>query len=606
MRRTGKGRKLAIWVIVLAMAGILTGCGGKTTYEGGNIRVSYDADKWELTYCDTEEYPIFQLTAKESEVVFIALENDGSIIDSFHDSMTGMYGMELDVEAVETVDQWDEKSVRYYTDFLSEQDGDDQCYIISYGKVQDDWLLIAHVQFPADDSGEQNETEKQEVLQILDSLGCSSEAEITGDVEKDEVLQYLAEFVISLKRYEADLAVQDTDQETQGETPAAGEEDTGTSNNDNGRKITDEEAADLQYMEKVKIEDYFGDMSEYEMYAPIGSENDDGFLGYYDHGLSFSAAVYNDGSNAFLYQGLDISVALQKEDWENDPRFSDIQIGEMMANGDDRYVFASARGEDYNGSSYEQNVVFYMNAQGNGVGIQWNLEITELSIDSETYAIVDEIAKCYGVNLDSLAVSGEWAKEDAQWEMERQDVYEPQEGQPELAGIDGYQYLGTTTLSLNDGKINCPVMLPMGWNTNVKEESASSGMHGVRVYVHGYQTISKNYMAEVEDDADRDYRYASEPDEGNQNVRRSEVMAMSGFDQAVYYIVEYDEPDYNGEGYHKRAEAECYIRLEEKYLLNCSITLDSGEYDNATNILLKELETAYGVDLSRYYYEKED
>ena len=83
-------------------------------------------------------------------------------------------------------------------------------------------------------------------------------------------------------------------------------------------------------------------------------------------------------------------------------------------------------------------------------------------------------------------------------------------------------------------------------------------------------------------------------------------MTMSGFNQAVYYIVEYDEPDHNGEGYHKRVKVECHIRLEEKYHLSCSIWLNDEDYDNATNILLKELETAYGVDLSRYYYEKED
>lgn len=95
-------------------------------------------------------------------------------------------------------------------------------------------------------------------------------------------------------------------------------------------------------------------------------------------------------------------------------------------------------------------------------------------------------------------------------------------------------------------------MPPMGWNTRVLEESASASMHGVRIYIHGYRTYSKNYLAEAKDDADSSYRYASDPDEDNRNVKRSEVTTMAGFKEAVYFAVEYDGLDYKGEEYRIR------------------------------------------------------
>lgn len=365
-------------------------------------------------------------------------------------------------------------------------------------------------------------------------------------------------------------------------------------------KISDEEAASLQYMEKVLIEDYYGDKTEYEMYAPIGSDNKEGYLGYIDHGLMFSAMVYSYGIQNFFEEGLQISIDTVIEDWEEYYQYSDIQVSEIMQNGDDRYVFLSARAEDFNGLAYDKKQVIYQNVRGNYVAIEWQLEITERNVDSETYLIIDEISKCYGIYLDDLAVNGEWEKSEAERQMEIQDAYEPEEGESELTKADGYQYMGITTISIDD--INCPIMLPMGRNRNVRETSASSDMHGVYVHICGY--YSKNYQAEAANDADRQYRNISDPDEGNQNVRRSEVMPMLGFNQAVYYVIEYDELDYDGEEYHSRADVYCYIKLDDKRYLSCHIKLSRENYDDATNILLKELETAYGLDLSRYYYGK--
>lgn len=361
-------------------------------------------------------------------------------------------------------------------------------------------------------------------------------------------------------------------------------------------KISDEEAASLQYMEKVMLENYYGDKTEYEMYAPIGSDKLNGTLSYFDHGLMFSAAVYNYETDDAYEDGLRRYLSILKKDY---------QVSEIMRNGDDRYAFLSSQGEDYNGLAYDIKRVIYQDVRENGIAIEWDLQIMEIGVDSETYLVTDEISKCYGIYLDDLEINGEWEKAEAERQVEIQDEYEPEEGESELTKADGYQYMGITAISIDD--INCPIMLPMGRNSSVIETSAMSTMHGVYVYIWGYSsTHSLNYQADAADAADRNYRYVSDPDKDYQNVRRSEVMAMSGFNQAVYYVIEYDEPDYNGEEYHSRVDVYCYIKLNDKSNLRCEIVLSSEDYDDSTNILLKELETAYGIDLSRYYYEKED
>ena len=45
----------------------------------------------------------------------------------------------------------------------------------------------------------------------------------------------------------------------------------------------------------------------------------------------------------------------------------------------------------------------------------------------------------------------------------------------------------------------------------------------------------------------------------------------------------------------------CRIRVDGNYALNCRITLSSDQYDDATNAVIKEVETAYGIDLSGFY-----
>ncbi len=218
-------------------------------------------------------------------------------------------------------------------------------------------------------------------------------------------------------------------------------------NDGKGELISDEDAAALQYMKKYMVEDVYGDGSSYEVYAPEGSENSDGFLSYIDHGISFFASVFGGGDEELPYFMLNESLKGQKADWESGGQYSDVRLGEVIKNGADRYVTVSAKSEDFYGTAYEVKKLYYLDIPKAGVGVLWEAEITELQTDEFTEKILAEIGQCYGIGLESIMPSGEWVQADAERQVEAQDVYEPEAGEAALTKVDGYRYLGQTTMS---------------------------------------------------------------------------------------------------------------------------------------------------------------
>lgn len=368
----------------------------------------------------------------------------------------------------------------------------------------------------------------------------------------------------------------------------------------------------LSYLEEYQIADYYGDGKEYPLYAPIGGENSDGFYYFWEHGVTFTASVYNCGypdvATEALQMYLQETVNAQAKDWQENPDYSEVGVGEILEKGDDRYLFVTAKAKDLYGTPYQRTKLIYMSVRDGGVGVFWDMEVSEREQDEDTMPLVNEVARCYGLNLGELAMEdGEWADQDAQREADQQDVYEPEEGDPVLEKVEGYQYLGMMDMGfcLDEEGFTCPVLAPMGWNTSAKEDSVSTTIHGVYVRVSGdYTSASKNYQGMAQEGADRDFKYQSDPEEENRNVRVSEVMPMKGQEAGVYYVVEYEEKEWNGEEYHKRADVGFCIQVKEHYFIFGTIYLKSVDYDSKTNELIKELETAYGLDLSEWYADE--
>lgn len=371
--------------------------------------------------------------------------------------------------------------------------------------------------------------------------------------------------------------------------------------------FSEEEIKNLTYIEKISIEDYYGDKAVYDMYGFKGSENEDGYVSYFGPGFSHSAMVYSMGSDSFLYLSFDEFIKSTIEGWEQEGSgYSDIKTGEIQSKGDDRYVIATAMKEDLYGTPYEFREVFYLQKTAEGVGVIWQLEVRENGVEEETDLMIDELAGCYGISLDRLTANGDFEEINQNRLMEEQDQYEPEEGEPVLEKVDGYRYMGMTTLSVeaNGKEAQCQVMVPMGRLSFVWENHAGANMHGVEVGTYIEILVQQNLMSGMKLSSDIRYKSYVENEERTRNVWKSEMIPMDAFEEAYYVVITYEEKDYLTEEFVPKADVMCNIRINDDFALKYELTFTYSEYDDSTNTVIKELETAYEIDLSEYYYEK--
>ncbi|MCM1088477.1 MAG: hypothetical protein NC419_09990 [Muribaculaceae bacterium] len=371
-------------------------------------------------------------------------------------------------------------------------------------------------------------------------------------------------------------------------------------------ELSEEEITALQYVEKTEVEDYYGDGAHYDIYAPKGSSNEDGFVSYFEHGLLYSGSACNFGSAQVLYDYLEDSIGYTVEDWRVEGSgYTDVRVSKVLDNGEDKFQIAKAKREDVYGTPYEVSQIYYLDMQGEGAGVLWGLEVEETTADEETERIIDELGACYRVKLDEIKAGGEWLAADKERATNQQDIYEPEEGETVLEAVDGYQYMGVVTLTTGDGAASCPVMAPRGWSVSIRDNHVSSSMHGISITGSLERISQQRFMWNVESDIESWYGIYTEDTENYRNVKKSDMKPISGYDEALYAALEYEELDYTEE-YQPCIRVRCYIRVNDDYMLVYAIRLLPNDYDKSTNTVIKELETAYGMDLAKYYYEENE
>lgn len=382
-----------IWFLLAA--GILAGCGKKPVFEGGNISVDYDANKWTLECCSLVEYPVFELWWKDVSVTFLAVKGSENAIDNFYEAMTDQDVMYDEGRQSQQVDAWSRGSARCYTNAVSggvkgEKMGDST--MMCYGRTKGEWVILAMAEFQTKDSDSENEARKQEIMEILNSIGISQKTSVEG-VEEKKTLEPFYTSVSRILDYStsADLAREEGEKESAPE-----------------RKLTAEEAAaPLQYVAQYMVGDLLGGEILYPVFAPVDSDDSDSrFLAYHGHGIHFSASANNSRTRFYLYQYFERVSMGRAEEWQLSELYRDIEAGEVQANGEDRYLLLSAVLEN-GGRTYGVKDFFYLDVQGEGTGVLWQLELEEGKVDKETNLIIDELSKCYGVCLDGLKVDGE-------------------------------------------------------------------------------------------------------------------------------------------------------------------------------------------------------
>lgn len=103
------------------------------------------------------------------------------------------------------------------------------------------------------------------------------------------------------------------------------------------------------------------DTGKEEVEEPEENANEDGYVYYSDHGLSYSAMVFSGlGSSSYLELSLKDSVEYDLDEWQNDERYSDIEVSDILKNGSDRYQILTAKKENFYGTVYDITEVCYM------------------------------------------------------------------------------------------------------------------------------------------------------------------------------------------------------------------------------------------------------
>lgn len=380
-----------------------------------------------------------------------------------------------------------------------------------------------------------------------------------------------------------------------------GEETRKPETGDGQERDSGEEQSKYVYLEKKRIRDINDRNVICEAYVPKGSEVGGGSAFYSGHGLYYFANTDSFGDASYQYETFTHSYGLMLEYWQGaDMDYTEFGSSGVLENGNGRYYILTGKGVDYDGTPYEAKRLYYMEMQSSGASLNWQLEMYGEYADGETDAILCELEECYGICLDAMKTGGRLEPD-----TENQDVYTVKEGQVKLEDIDGYRYLGYGVLSDYDGTAFCPVFLPKSKGTDLGKDHAYAYLHGVQVIVDVDEIFYGNHLlADMKNDFDIKYESREGNPERIRNLQKKEMVPVPGFEDAVYSVVSYEKKGYGGE-YFPKAEVLCYFRFQDKYYLSLEIFLTGEGYDASTNEVIRELETAYGMDLSDYYYEGE-
>lgn len=352
------------------------------------------------------------------------------------------------------------------------------------------------------------------------------------------------------------------------------------------------ETEDFLYLEKLEMEDLNEPKEKFEIYMPAGSEVDAGYGFYHQHGIYFSAFVNRIEGYEEFADYLDLMLEyLPGPDMD----YADVYCSGILENEADRYFFYTGRGVRYDGASCEIRTLEYMIAESDGSYVNWSIELLQDEVDEETDLIIAELEACYGITLEAF-------KKDSPLKEGNLDKgeYAYKEGKNGLEVSEEYQYLGTAVLSDYDEKNSCSVMIPGGCCTRISNSHAYSFLHGVWITADVEEVYMGNLMADLKSSLDSKYESRTGDSERIRNVWKSTMLQSSEFEDAFYAVITYEKRGYDAEEYSERTEVLCYIPYDKRHYIALEIFLSDERYDDSTDAVIRELEQAYGIDLSDY------
>lgn len=572
----------------MGMVGCSSGA-GMETYEGANMRFQYNAKDWNVSY---------RTVMEENTIVELKWVNGGRLsILSCEGETTGPKEVYENLKADD--EQFGEVSENSNNDNMSEAGGSavyehlvktdfmGDYWSIVYGKnAGEGKIIIATTCLRINPEDEKATEECKEAMQgVIDSLESSETSEV-GKIEESE--EDSATHTSFLVRYLTDgKGIIDEKSGSSADEPAV------------------EDMEGYSYVKKITFVDDVT-FEAYTIYAPIAEDEEPHPFGtrYYEHGISFSLHTLGKWKSRTAEDAIDEWCKTRTTELKADAdTYQNIQVDDkvILEEGLCGYQHISAETQDYTGMPITNHIFGYAGTAEHGIGYEYRLELDQQWMDAETNTILKELGECYGFDLTQYGISDDTLTNSGERMDESQDIYEPTPGEPEVVAAEGYTYMGYTEIDDFDGN-KVEVAALMCDNTSNSSTRVSASMHGVSMYLTADILIGdSNVMHMVGVSMKMDYEdFLNNTRDYKNPVASDPIMTTEG--DGIYGIVSADYVLSDGSLVPQHEIAYC-LPIDEKNYLNMRITLDEREYDARTNDVLKDLEKAYRMDLSDYYYE---
>lgn len=579
-------KKITTLLMAVLLCLIFSGCGKSNGYEGAGMKIKYNTSDWSIFYREANENTnVIELYSdKGGGLSIMSCEADpGSAEEIYQGMITSdqILGQVSNMAAQNNMSE--EKGTASYahrtkTNFSSDY------WTLFYGKnVGDGRVLLAAATIYINDEDEADQC-KQEIEKIIDSLAFSEETSLgeatKAMIDPDVQTNVLVNYINNGQKYYSYME---------------------------GSQAADAEPISVEgfeYVQKLTMKDGITGM-ETEVYGPVSDTaySSDDCIFYYDHGVNFSLFLVGDWSYSSPEEQLSSWQQNIVEPFkDNTVRYQNPIIDDPVTveEGLCYYQHTSVEELDTKENTTTNHYLVYVGTAPNGIGYIFTLEVTGSSTDGETNQILDEIGQCYHLDLSEYRNSADELTNAGKRVDATQDIYTQKSDEAEIRAVEGYTYMGATELSDYDGNIY-ELLIPMGKNTSNSGYSLYANMHGVSMRISTTSTYNTSIAELVQQEVESQYDYMMENSRDYKDITLGELNATTE-GEGFYGSVSANHAAYDGLifPYH---EIRYNLKLGDKSALSIYLTLDEYSYDVNTNVLLKEIEQAYRMDLSEFYYE---
>lgn len=585
------GKRVATLLMGAMLILTLAGCQSKNSiYEGAGVKFKYDPLEWSVFYreTDSDDYIIELYSDKGGGLSIVSCQGDPDSVEEIYTEIISEDQLLGQVSGLSAQNNMTEENGtaayahRTATNFMNDY------WTLFYGKnLGDGQIIMASATIYIEDEEDADQC-KKEIEHIVASLRKSDELDL-GEITKVKLESGAQTNVLVDYLSHADA-------------------DDGYVNKSETAAVTVEpiQLDDFEYIDMVTLTDGITNQ-KIDAYVPAISEkpsvSNTGYYSDYGHGISFFLNIVGDWSYTSAEEEVAFLIQTEVSGINYNPSlYQNMVIDDcvMVEEGLCYYQHMSVEELDMQENASMCHTLIYVGTTPEGIGYSISLEVREKNTDSETNRILEEIGKCYNLDLSGYGNSEDDLNNAGKRADASQDIYTQKSGEPEIRELEGYTFMGVTEISDYDDN-TYELLIPMGRNTSNYGRMLQAQMHGVKIYISTtgiYRRLTESVYADLQ------LKYNSFLDKSRdfKDVSIGELSATED-GEGIYGAVNVGQHvAYDGLvfPYH---EIICRRIVNDNVAVTISITLDEYDYDVQTNTLLKEIEQAYQMDLSEFYYD---